>query len=60
MTKDYIEQQYHLAVIECKTAKNEDERWSARKTMARLEAIAMQEYGYAYCDELSQKKNTIK
>ena len=61
MDKKYIKQQYHLAMLDFITAKNEDERWEARKTMARLEQIAMQEYGFEYADELSQKlKNPDK
>lgn len=51
-SKKYIEEQYHLAVLDFKTAKNEDEQWQARKTMARLEQIAMQEYGFEYADSL--------
>ena len=38
------------------TARNEDEQWEARKTMARLEQIAAQEYGFAYADELHEKE----
>ena len=61
MDKKYIEEQYHLAMLDFFTAKNEDEQWEARKTMARLEQIAMQEYGFEYADELSQKlKNPDK
>ena len=55
MDKKYIEEQYHLAMLDFITAKNEDEQWEARKTMARLEQIAMQEYGFEYADELSQR-----
>lgn len=55
MDKKYIEEQYHLAMLDFFTAKNEDEQWEARKTMARLEQIAMQEYGFNYADELNQK-----
>lgn len=54
--KEYIENQYHQAVLEFKVAKNEDERWEARKTMARLEQIAMQEFGFQYADELHEKE----
>lgn len=34
MDKKYIEDQYHLAVLDYKIARNEDEQWEARKTMA--------------------------
>lgn len=56
MDKKYIENQYHLAMLEFRTARNEDEQWEARKTMARLEQIAAQEYGFAYADELHEKE----
>lgn len=52
VSKQYIETQYHLAVLDFRTAKNDTEQWVARKTMARLEAIAMQAYGYDYADQL--------
>lgn len=52
VSKQYIETQYHLAVLDFRTAKNDNEQWAARKTMARLEAIAMQAYGYDYADQL--------
>ena len=44
-------------MLEYKTAKNEDEQWEARKTMARLEQIASQEFGFDYADELHFKEN---
>ena len=56
MDKKYIEEQYHLAMLDFRTAKNEDEQWEARKTMARLEQIAMQEYGFEYADLLHEKE----
>lgn len=56
ITKKYIEEQYHLAMLDYKTAKNEVDQWEARKTMARLEQIAMQEYGFKYADELKDKE----
>lgn len=52
----YRENEYHLAMLEFRTARNEDEQWEARKTMARLEQIAAQEYGFAYADELHEKE----
>lgn len=55
VSKEYIEREYHLAVLDFKTAHNENEQWDARKTMARLEQIAMQEYGFEYTDSLHKK-----
>lgn len=59
ITKKYIEEQYELAVMEYKTACSEDEQWEARKTMARLERIAMEEYGFDYADEIACMKSVI-
>lgn len=50
--KSYIEHEYKLAVMDFKLAKNEDEQWDARRTMAKLEQIAMQEFGFDYADQL--------
>lgn len=52
MDKSYIEKEYKLAALSFKTAANENEQWEARKTMARLEAIAAQCYGFDYADSL--------
>lgn len=52
MDKSYIENAYRQAFLEFKCAHSEEEQWSARATMARLEAIAMQEYGFDYADTL--------
>lgn len=53
MDKSYIEKEYRLAVLSFKTAANTDAQWEARKTMARLEAIASQSYGFEYADSLA-------
>ena len=52
MHKDYIENEYRLAVSDFKLAKNEDEQWDARKRMAKLEQIASSAYGFEYADSL--------
>ena len=59
MEKSYLEEQYRLAVSDFKVARNEDEQWEARKTMARLEQIAEQAYGADYADQLAQLKESI-
>lgn len=59
MEKAYIEEQYRLVVLDYRLAKNEDERWESRKTMARLEAIAAQTYGFAYSDQLAKMKEVL-
>lgn len=42
------------------TALTEDDMDNARRTMKRLEAIAMQDYGFDYADELAMKKEACK
>lgn len=54
--KNYIEREYKLAVLCFKTAVSEDEKWSCRRSMASLEAIAMQQFGFEYADSLSKFK----
>lgn len=59
MDKTYIEEQYKLAMSDFKIARDEDQQWEARKTMARLEQIAEQVYGIDYADQLAQLKESI-
>lgn len=54
--KSYIEREYRLAFLEFRTAENDDKKWDSRKTMARLEQIAMQEFGFDYADSLQNLK----
>lgn len=56
MDKSYIEQQHHLAVLDFKTAKTQDEKWEARMTLSRLEELAAIKYGFAYADELHDRE----
>lgn len=49
MDKEYIEKEYEQADLD-----------TARRTMKRLEAIAMQDYGFDYADELAMKKEDCK
>ena len=44
MDKEYIEREYEQAIKEYNTALTEDDMDNARRTMKRLEAIAMQDY----------------
>lgn len=62
ISKDYIEREYAQAIREYECAKNEDEQWEARKTMSRLEGIALQEFGFDYSDsdKLEKLKEKIK
>lgn len=54
VTKEYIEQQYRLAWLDFASAKSDDAQWQARKTMARLEQIASETYGFDYADGLAR------
>lgn len=57
MDKEYFLEQYHLAMLDFKTAKTEDEQWDARKRMAGLERTASELYGWQFADELRKKEN---
>lgn len=59
MNKEYIEREYDTAVLDYQTAHSEEERFTARQSMARLETIAMQDYGFDYADKLAKKKEVI-
>lgn len=55
MSKEYLENEYKIAVLDFKLARSEDEQWQARKTMAKIECLAMEIYGFKYADELHNK-----
>lgn len=44
INKEYIEKEYNQAIKEYNAALTEDDLDTARRTMKRLEAIAMQDY----------------
>lgn len=50
--KGYIESQYRLAVLDFRLAKDEDMRFAALRSMARLEQLASMCYGFDYADSL--------
>lgn len=54
-TREYIEEQYRLAVLDFKVAQTEEEQWKARKDLAKLELVASQTYGFDYADMLHDK-----
>lgn len=56
MEKDYIKDQYKIAKSDFKIAKNENQRWDARKTMAKLEDLAARLYGDVFLKELQELK----
>lgn len=59
MDKAYIEREYKQAISDFKCSHNEDEQWNCRTTMAKLENIAMQLYGFEYADSLEQLKQDL-
>lgn len=59
LTKNYLESEYKQAIREFKAAIDENAQWEARKTMAKLEMIAGQIYGFDYMDELHKLTDDI-
>lgn len=55
MDKAYIDSQYNLAYLDFKCAHNEDEQFKARKTMAKLESLSVELFGFDFADELHEK-----
>lgn len=53
--KDYLDEQYRLAVLDYQTAHNEDEQWQARKQMAQTERTVAELYEFEYADSLHKK-----
>lgn len=53
--RDYLDEQYKIAVLDYKCARNEDEQWDARKRMAQTERTASELYGFDYADQLHRK-----
>lgn len=60
MTKQMIEQQYKVAVLDYQIARNKDEQWGARKRMADLERTASVLYGCDYADSLDELKPSTR
>lgn len=58
MDKTYIAEQYRLAWLDYVTARTDDAQWDARRSMARLEALAAERYGYDYADSLRELRTT--
>ena len=54
MDKEYLEEQYRIAVSDFKVARNEDAQWDARQETARLETLMIELYGSEYCKEVHE------
>lgn len=59
MDKTYLIEQYKLAVLDFRTAHNEEDQWNARKSMARIERIAFELWGKDLDEEFEKMKNEI-
>lgn len=53
--KEYLDEQYKLAVMDYQTAHSESEQWDARKRMAQVERTASELYGFDFADQLHRK-----
>ena len=60
MDKLYIEREYKQAVSDFKCSHTEDEQWKCRATMARLQNIAMQLFGFEYADSLTELSSELE
>lgn len=54
VSKSYIENQYRSAVLDFELASDEDARFDALCSLARLEYLASVCYGFDYSDGLSE------
>ncbi len=59
MDKEYLRKQYHQAMLELKTAHNEDAQWQAREQMARIERTAIELFGDEFVNEI-RKENGLE
>lgn len=59
MNKEYLRKEYHLAVLEFKTAHNEDAQWQAREQMAGIERTALELFGDDFVQEI-RKENGLE
>ena len=50
--RQYLQEQYALAMLDFKCAADEDEQWTARKAMAKIERTAAELYGFNFADSL--------
>lgn len=59
MDKEYLRKEYHLAVLEFKTAHNENAQWQAREQMAGIERTALELFGDDFVQEI-RKENGLE
>lgn len=59
MDREYLKKQYHQAILELKTAYNEDAQWQAREQMARIERTSIELFGEEFVNEI-RKENGLE
>lgn len=59
MDKEYLIEQYKLAILDFQTAHNEEEQWDARKNMAKIELTATSLFGNELDTEFEKLKSEI-
>lgn len=59
MDKEYLRKQYHLAVLEFKTAISEDAQWQAREQMAMIERTSIELFGEEFVNKI-RKENGLE
>lgn len=59
MNKKYLRKQYYQAMLEFRTAHNEDVQWKYRKVMAELERTALELFGEDFVQEI-RKENGLE
>lgn len=59
MDKEYLKKQYHQAMLELKTAHNENAQWQARENMARIERTAIELFGEELVNQI-RKENGLE
>lgn len=58
--KNYLLEQYRLAISNFKVASSEDEQWNARKEMARIEWTAIELCGDELTPQFEKMKDEIR
>ena len=57
MGKEYLVEQYAVMLSNYRIADNDEKKWDSRKGMARIEKLAMEQYGFDFADLLPNLAN---
>ena len=52
LDKNYLKEQYLLAMNDFVCSYSENDKWECRKRMARIEKLASEMYGFEFADNL--------